>query len=196
MGVIVIGDTVEVTEGDLIGMRLKLVSMDADANKEDTVKIKPGNTAYLGGMTEVEFLSSQVCLHNLVVLTGGGNANEVGVIVRVGREEFSVMNHHGIVREVRSEELRVKRKIYNNNYYSSDLFSTNTTIYSMNGGRWGASATTNNNSNNNDSMWTPSTNGTNNRDSMSNYDINSDNNTQSQDTYTSSSNSNNTLVLL
>ena len=39
-------------------------------------------------------------LYNLVVLTGGGNVNEVGVIVRVGREDFTVMNHHSIVREI------------------------------------------------------------------------------------------------
>lgn len=48
-------------------------------------------------------------LHDLVVLSGGGSANEVGVIVRVGREEFTVINNHGIVREVRPEELRGKR---------------------------------------------------------------------------------------
>ena len=43
------------------------------------------------------------------MLSGGGSANEVGVIVRVGREEFTVINNHGIVREVRPEELRGKR---------------------------------------------------------------------------------------
>jgi hypothetical protein len=45
----------------------------------------------------------------LVVLSGGGSANEVGVIVRVGREEFTVINNHGIAREARPEELRGKR---------------------------------------------------------------------------------------
>jgi transcription elongation factor SPT5 len=48
-------------------------------------------------------------LHDLVVLSGGGSTNEVGVIVRVGREEFTVINNHGISREVRPEELRGKR---------------------------------------------------------------------------------------
>jgi transcription elongation factor SPT5 len=48
-------------------------------------------------------------LHDLVVLSGGGSTNEVGVIVRVGREEFTVINNHGIVREARPEELRGKR---------------------------------------------------------------------------------------
>jgi transcription elongation factor SPT5 len=47
-------------------------------------------------------------LHDLVVLSGG-ETNEVGVIVRVGREEFTVINNHGIVREVRPEEIRGKR---------------------------------------------------------------------------------------
>ena len=174
---LIIGDTVEVMEGDLIGMRGKLISIDGS-----TVKVKPdSSTADLGGMNEVEFLSSQVRkhipvgahvkvidgryanetgtvvtveqlegdldftavvltdmtnkevsvrvsqlqesaeiasgkdrlagyeLHDLVVLTGGGSANEVGVIVRVGREEFTVINHHGIVREVRPEDLLGKR---------------------------------------------------------------------------------------
>lgn len=48
-------------------------------------------------------------LHDLVVLSGGGSANEVGVIVRVGREEFTIVNNHGIAREARPEELRGKR---------------------------------------------------------------------------------------
>ncbi|GKY96016.1 hypothetical protein MPSEU_000562100 [Mayamaea pseudoterrestris] len=174
---LLIGDTVEVTEGDLIGMRGKLVSMDGS-----TVKIIPTNTSVdLGGTDEVEFLASQVRkfisvgahvkitdgryanetgvvvavdqsggeidftavvltdvtnkeisvrtsqlresaevasgqdklqgyeLFDLVVLSGGGSANEVGVIVRVGREDFTVINNHGIAREVRPEELRGKR---------------------------------------------------------------------------------------
>ena len=35
-------------------------------------------------------------LHDLVVLIGGGSMSEVGVIVRVGREDFTVVNNHGI----------------------------------------------------------------------------------------------------
>ena len=48
-------------------------------------------------------------LYDLVSLSGGGSANEVGIIVRVGREDFTVINNHGIVREVRPEELRGKQ---------------------------------------------------------------------------------------
>ena len=48
-------------------------------------------------------------LHDLVELSGGGATNEVGVIVRVGREEFTILNNHGVTREVRPEELRGKR---------------------------------------------------------------------------------------
>ena len=48
-------------------------------------------------------------LYDLVVLSGGGSANEVGVIVRVGREDFTVVNNHGINRDVRPEELRGKK---------------------------------------------------------------------------------------
>ena len=180
---LMIGDTVEVIEGDLIGMQGKIMSLDGI-----TVKVRPNNDAALaelGGMDEVEFLLSQVrkfiavgahvkvtdgryanetgvvvavetiegevgsdfdCtavvltdmthkeisvrtsqlqesaevasgqdklagyeLHDLVVLSGGGSANEVGVIVRVGREEFTIINNHGIAREARPEELRGKR---------------------------------------------------------------------------------------
>jgi len=180
---LMIGDTIEVIEGDLVGMQGKILSLDGT-----TVKVRPNNDAALaelGGMDEVEFLISQVrkfiavgahvkvtdgryanetgvvvavevvegvdlsdfdCtavvltdmthkeisvrtsqlqesaeiasgqdklagyeLHDLVVLSGGGSANEVGVIVRVGREEFTVINNHGIAREARPEELRGKR---------------------------------------------------------------------------------------
>lgn len=176
-GGLLIGDTVEIIEGDLVGMRGKLVSLDGT-----TVKVRPSNTTVdLGGMDEVEFLANQVRkyipvgahvkvidgryanetgvvvaveklegetdftavvltdvtnkeisvrtsqlresaevasgqdklsgyeLYDLVVLSGGGSANEVGVIVRVGREDFTVINNHGIIREVRPEELRGKR---------------------------------------------------------------------------------------
>jgi len=177
-GGLLIGDTVEVVEGDLVGMRGKLMSIDGT-----TVKIKPLNTSaeQLGDMDQVEFLANQVRkyipvgahvkvmdgryanetgnivaveqldgdtdftavlltdvtnkevsvrlsqlretteiavgqdrlqgyeLYDLVVLSGGGSANEVGVIVRVGREDFTVVNNHGIAREIRPEELRGKR---------------------------------------------------------------------------------------
>jgi len=176
-GGLMIGDTVEVIEGDLVGMRGKLISLDGS-----TVKVKPNDaTVDLGGTSEVEFLANQVrkhiavgahikviegryanetgvvvaveqvegetdltavvltdatnqeisvrtsqiresaevttgqdtllgyVLYDLVVLSGGGSANEVGVIVRVGREDFTVINNNGITREVRPEELRGKR---------------------------------------------------------------------------------------
>ena len=60
-------------------------------------------------------------LHDLVVLTGGGSNNEVGVIVRIGREEFTVINNHGIVREVRPEELRGKRNSSSNRAIGLDV---------------------------------------------------------------------------
>ena len=175
-GGLMIGDTVEVIEGDLVGMRGKLISLDGT-----TVNVKPSESMDLGSMAEIEFLIGQVrkyiapgahvkvidgryanetgtvvaiddmdggvdCLavvltdmthkeisvrtsqlqesaeiasgqdklagyelHDLIVLSGGGATNEVGVIVRVGREEFTVINNHGVVREVRPEELRGKR---------------------------------------------------------------------------------------
>lgn len=186
-GGLVIGDTVEIVEGDLIGMRGKLLSIDGS-----TVKVKPMEMD-VGDTTEVEFLISQVRkhisvgahvkiidgryanetgvvvaveklegetdataiiltdlthkeilvrisqlqesaevasgqdklagyeLHDLVVLSGGGSANEVGVIVRVGREEFRIINNHGIVREVRPEELRGKRNTYSSRAIALDV---------------------------------------------------------------------------
>lgn len=217
-GGLLIGDTVEVIEGDLVGMRGKLVSLDGTI-----VKIRPTNTAVDTG--EVDALASQVrkyiavgshvkvtdgryanetgvvvaveqlngetdftavvltdvtnteitgktmgvidsmasCLtvrltyecifspvahpftvrtsqlresaevasgedklagyelYDLVVLSGGGSANEVGVIVRVGREDFAVINNHGIVREVRPEELRGKRNSTSNRAVALDV---------------------------------------------------------------------------
>lgn len=183
-----IGDTVEVVEGDLIGMRGKLVSQDGS-----TVKVKPmGATVDLGGTDEVEFLSSQVRkyiavgahvkvtdgryanetgtvvaveslpgddstavvltditnkeitvrisqlrettevttnqdklagyeLYDLVTVTGGGSANEVGVIVRVGREDFTIVNNHSIARDVRPEELRGKLNTGSNRAVALDF---------------------------------------------------------------------------
>ena len=182
-----IGDTVEVIEGDLIGMRGKLVSQDGS-----TVKVKPmGANVDLGGTDEVEFLASQVRkyisvgahvkvtdgryanetgvvvavegdggdttavvltditnkeitvrtsqlrettevttnqdklagyeLYDLVTVTGGGSANEVGVIVRVGREDFTIVNNHNIAREVRPEELRGKLNNQSNRAVALDV---------------------------------------------------------------------------
>jgi len=189
-GGLLIGDTIEVVEGDLVGLRGKIISMDGT-----TVKVQPDTSTGvdLGGLNEVEFLSSQIRkhipvgahvkvtsgryanetgtvvaveqlegdssdftavvltdmthkeisvrvsqvkesaeiasgqdklagyeLHDLVVLTGGGSANEVGVIVRVGREDFTVMNHQGIVREARPEDLRGKRNSHSSRAVALD----------------------------------------------------------------------------
>ena len=167
---ILLGDTVKVVEGDLIGMMGKVIFID-----DTTVKISPSSDLGIG---DVEFLVDQVRKHlevgkhvrvvdgryvdetgvivavevfegeatailltdltakeisvrvsqlqesadvstgqeklhgyelyDLVALSGGGSVNEVGVIVRVGKEEFSVMTNQG-PRDVRPEELRGKR---------------------------------------------------------------------------------------
>jgi transcription elongation factor SPT5 len=60
-------------------------------------------------------------LYDLVVLSGGGSANEVGIIVRVGREDFTVINNHGINRDVRPEELRGKRNQTSNRAVALDV---------------------------------------------------------------------------
>eukprot|EP00546_Thalassionema_frauenfeldii_P004555 CAMPEP_0178917180 /NCGR_PEP_ID=MMETSP0786-20121207/13100_1 /TAXON_ID=186022 /ORGANISM="Thalassionema frauenfeldii, Strain CCMP 1798" /LENGTH=1094 /DNA_ID=CAMNT_0020590695 /DNA_START=80 /DNA_END=3364 /DNA_ORIENTATION=- len=186
-GGLLVGDVVEVVEGDLIGLRGKLLTLDGS-----TVKIKP-TTTKLDLPEEVEFLATQVrkyiavgahvkvmdgryanetgnvvavekiegetdCtavlltdvtnkeitvrtsqlretsevataldklagyeLYDLVVLSGGGSSNEVGVIVRVGREDFTVINNHGIIREVRPEELRGKKNQASNRAIAVDV---------------------------------------------------------------------------
>lgn len=60
-------------------------------------------------------------MYDLVVLSGGGSANEVGIIVRVGREDFTVVNNHGIARDVRPEELRGKRNQTSNRAVALDV---------------------------------------------------------------------------
>lgn len=188
-GGIMTGDKVEIVEGDLIGMKGKVMSMDGT-----TIKIKPLDASLdIGGTGEIEFLASQVRKHiavgahvkvvdgrytnetgtvvaveevdgdkdmtavvltdvtnkeislrvsqlresseqysgqdklagyelyDLVMLSGGGSANEVGIIVRVGREDFTVINNHGISRDVRPEELRGKRNSTSNRAVALDV---------------------------------------------------------------------------
>lgn len=90
---LMIGDTIEVIEGDLVGMQGKILSLDGT-----TVKVRPnndGSLADLGGMDEVEFLVSQIRKHIAVgahvKVTDGRYANETGVVVAVepmeGEEE-------------------------------------------------------------------------------------------------------------
>ena len=82
---LMIGDTIEVIEGDLVGMQGKILSLDGS-----TVKVRPNNDgalADLGGMDEVEFLVSQVRKHIAVgahvKVIDGRYANETGVVVAV-----------------------------------------------------------------------------------------------------------------
>lgn len=82
---LMIGDTIEVIEGDLVGMQGKIMSLDGT-----TVKVRPNNDAALeelGGMDEVEFLMSQVrkfiAVGAHVKVTDGRYANETGVVVAV-----------------------------------------------------------------------------------------------------------------
>ncbi|KAG7350368.1 KOW motif-containing protein [Nitzschia inconspicua] len=188
-GGLLVGDKVEVVEGDLVGMKGKIMSMDGT-----TLKIKPMDASLdIGGTGEIEFLANQVRKHiavgahvkvmdgryanetgtvvaveqldggkdftavvltdvtnkeisvrtsqlresaeqysgqdklagyqlyDLVMLSGGGSANEVGVIVRVGREDFTVINNHGVSRDVRPEELRGKRNTMSNRAVALDV---------------------------------------------------------------------------
>jgi len=105
-GGLLIGDTVEVIEGDLIGMRGKLVSLDEGGN---TVKVKPSNAADLGGTEEVEFLANQVrkyiSVGAHVKVTDGRYANETGVVVAVekldGETDFTAV----VLTDVTSREI-------------------------------------------------------------------------------------------
>ena len=76
-GGLIIGDTIEVMEGDLIGLQGKLLAMD-----DGTVKVDAGTD-----LGEVEFLASQVRKHvpvgAHVKVTSGRYANETGAVVAV-----------------------------------------------------------------------------------------------------------------
>jgi transcription elongation factor SPT5 len=94
-GGLLIGDTVEVIEGDLVGMRGKLMSMD-----ENTVKVKPNDAALdIGGSGEIEFLASQVrkfiAVGHHVKVMDGRYANETGTVVAVekldGETDFTAV---------------------------------------------------------------------------------------------------------
>jgi transcription elongation factor SPT5 len=79
---LIIGDSIEVIEGDLVGLHGKVLSLDGA-----TVKVKPSNAADLGETTEVEFLANQVrkfiAIGAHVKVTDGRYANETGVVVAV-----------------------------------------------------------------------------------------------------------------
>jgi len=60
-------------------------------------------------------------LYDLVMLNCGGTANEIGIIVRIGFEDFSVIDNHGIVREVRPEELRGNVNTKSNKAFAGDV---------------------------------------------------------------------------
>ena len=81
-GGLLIGDTIEVIEGDLVGMRGKILSLDGS-----TVKMRPLNASELGDTNEVEFLMSQVKKHievgAHVKVIDGRYANETGTVVAV-----------------------------------------------------------------------------------------------------------------
>ena len=81
-GGLIIGDTVEVIEGDLIGMRGTLLSVEGT-----TVKVQPSNAGELDKTTEIEFLTSQlrkyIPVGAHVKVTDGRYAGETGVVVAV-----------------------------------------------------------------------------------------------------------------
>lgn len=81
-GGLVIGDTVEIVEGDLIGMRGKMLSIDGS-----TVKVKPIDTNDLGETTEVEFLIGQakkyIPVGAHVKVIAGRYSNETGTVVNI-----------------------------------------------------------------------------------------------------------------
>jgi len=86
IGGLVIGDTVEIIEGDLVGMGGKLMSIDGS-----TVKVKPMGVGADTLTTEVEFLISQVRklipVGAHVKVIEGRYANETGVVVAVEKLE-------------------------------------------------------------------------------------------------------------
>jgi len=104
-GGLLIGDTVEVIEGDLVGMRGKLMSLDGT-----TVKVKPtNNTVDLGDTQEVEFLANQVrkyiAFGTHVKVTDGRYANETGVVVAVQEVEGETDCNAVVLTDVTNNEI-------------------------------------------------------------------------------------------
>ena len=116
-GGLLIGDTVEVIEGDLVGMRGKLMSMD-----DSTVKIKPNDTGIdIGGTGEIEFLASQVrkyiAVSAHVKVTDGRYANETGTVVAVekleGESDFTAIVLTDITnKQIKGEMIRDLGQVY------------------------------------------------------------------------------------
>jgi transcription elongation factor SPT5 len=105
---LLIGDTIEVIEGDLVGMRGKLMSMDGT-----TVKIKPNDAAMdFGGTGEVEFLANQVRKYIAVgahiKVTDGRYANETGVVVAVEQMEGETDFTAVVLTDVTNKEISGK----------------------------------------------------------------------------------------
>lgn len=107
-GGLLIGDTVEVIEGDLVGMRGKLMSMEGS-----TVKIKPNDsTIDIGGTGEIEFLANQVRKHIAVgahvKVTDGRYANETGTVVAVEQMEGETNFTAVVLTDVTNKEISGK----------------------------------------------------------------------------------------
>jgi len=89
------------------------VSNDTQSSSFPSIKTNPVRFSQIQESAEVTSGQNTLAgyeLHDLLVLSGGGSLNEVGVVVCVGHEEFTVINNHEIVREVSPEELHVKHK--------------------------------------------------------------------------------------
>ena len=104
-GGLMIGDTVEVIEGDLVGVKGKVMSMDGT-----TVKIKPNDeTLDLGGTGEIEFLASQVrksiAVGAHVKVTDGRYANETGTVVAVEQMEGEIDFTAVVLTDVTNKEI-------------------------------------------------------------------------------------------
>lgn len=107
-GGLLVGDTVEVIEGDLIGLRGKLMNMDGS-----TVKVRPNNSNIeLGGSGEIEFLSSQVrkyiAVGDHVKVTDGRYSNETGTVVAVEKMEGETDFTAVILTDVNNKEITGK----------------------------------------------------------------------------------------
>jgi ribosomal protein L24 len=107
----------EPAEGDDVadGDRIAVVVVD-DINTEISVRISQLRESADVSSGQDKLQSYE--LYDVVVLSGSDSTSrEVGVIVRVGHVNFTVIDRNGIAREVRPEELRGKKK---NSSYARD----------------------------------------------------------------------------
>ena len=95
------------THKEISGEHASFSDISMSQTQYEILLAHPSNTSTKIASGQDAINGYELC--DLVVLSSGGSASEVRVIVRVGHEELSVVKNHGIAGKVRPEELCGKR---------------------------------------------------------------------------------------